>query len=114
MGVGLLLPPILFKGNTMQVINNNFMIDQYTLYSILNDKGQLKVLKFLLNNSMYSYVFNNYTTLAKKIGFKTKSGVWKALQKLKDNNIIDIINDKFYRRKIIMLKNRMCIYNDYE
>lgn len=107
-------PPILFKGNTMQVINENFMIDQHTLCSILNDKGQLKVLKFLLNNLTHSYMFDNYTTLAKRIGFKTKSGVWKALQKLKDNNIIDIINDKFYRRKIILLKNRMCIYNDYE
>ena len=113
MGVGLLPPPLLFKGYTMQIINKNFMIHQYTLYSILNDKGQLKVLKFLLNNTTCSYMFDNYTTLAKQVGFKTKSGVWKALQKLKDNNIIEVINDKFYRRKTIVLKNRMCIYNDY-
>lgn len=97
----------------MQVINKNFMIDQYTLRSILNDKGQLKVLKFLLNNSPRSYVFNNYTDLARKIGFKTKSGVWKAIQKLKDNNIIHIVDDKFYGHKAIVFKNRTCIYNDY-
>lgn len=97
----------------MLAINKSFMIDQYTLCSILNDKGQLKVLKFLLNNISYSYMFDNYTTLAKQVGFKTKSGVWKAIQKLKDNNIIHIIDDKFYGHKAIVFKNRMYIYNDY-
>ena len=97
----------------MQVLYECFMIEQDTLCSILNDKGQLKVLKFLLNNSPRSYVFNNYTALARKMGFKTKSGVWKAIQKLKDNNIIHIVDDKFYGHKAIVFKNRMCIYNDY-
>ena len=90
------------------------MIDQETLCSILNDKGQLKVLKFLLNNSPRSYVFNNYTALARKIGFKTKSGVWKAIQKLKNSDIIEVYNDKFYNKKSIMLKNEIIITNDYE
>ena len=97
----------------MVTINKSFMIDQCILRSILNDKGQLKVLKFLLNNISYSYKFDNYTTLAKQMGFKTKSGAWKAIQKLKDNNIIHIIDDKFYEYKAIVFKNRMCIYNDY-
>ena len=113
MGVGLLLPPLLFKGNTMQVINKNFMIEQNTLRFILNDKGQVKVLKFLLNNINNIYRFDNYTTLARQMGFKTKSGVWKAIQKLKDNNIIHIVDDKFYGHKAIVFKNRTCIYNDY-
>lgn len=97
----------------MQVLYESFMVEQDKLCAILNDKGQLKVLKFLLNSTPHSYTFNNYTTLAKKIGFKTKSGVWKAIQKLKDNNIIHIVDDKFYRRKTIVLKNRTYIYNDY-
>ena len=98
----------------MQVYYKCFMIKQNTLRSILNDKGQLKVLKFLLNNIVNNYVFDNYTTLAKRIGFKTKSGVWKAIQRLKDNNIIHIMDDEFYGRKVIVLKNKIHINNDYE
>lgn len=99
----------------MQILLDNcFIIHQDKLRLILNDKGQTKVLKFLLNNTTCSYKFDNYKTLAKDIGFKTKSGVWKAIQKLKDADIIEVFYDKFYNRKSIMLKNEIIVTNDYE
>lgn len=99
----------------MQILLDEFfVINQKNLRSILNDKGQLKVLKFLLNNTTCSYKFDNYITLANQIGFKTKSGVWKAIQKLKNTDIIEVYNDKFYNKKSIMLKNEIIITNDYE
>lgn len=99
----------------MQIfLNDCFVINQSNLRSILNDKGQFKVLKFLLNKTTCSYKFDNYTTLAKEVGFKTKSGVWKAIRKLKGADIIEVFDDKFYNRKLIMLKNEIMISNDYE
>lgn len=44
----------------------------------------------------YYIKFSSFDTLAKPLGFKTRSGVWKVLMKLKRMGLIEIASNKIY------------------
>lgn len=41
-------------------------------------------------------VFTSYNSLAKEFGYKTKSGVWKVVNKLVKHNVLTLTNEKLY------------------
>lgn len=43
--------------------------------------------------------FRNFESLAKPLGFKTKSGIWKVLKKLERMELIAVLPNKIYIRR---------------
>lgn len=88
-------------------MKNRITINDIDLIMLSKHETLLEVYISLLIMSMDKFYirYPSYEFLKDKLGFKTRSGVWKALKKLEKMRLIKILDNK------ILIKNKG-LYND--
>lgn len=88
-------------------MRNKITINDIDLIMLSKHKTLLEVYISLLIMSMDEFYiqFPSFDFLKGRLGFKTRSGVWKALKKLERMRLIRILNNK-------ILINNKGLYND--
>ena len=82
-----------------------YLIDSLNLIQILSSKRVVRTLSKLLplfGGSGY-YYFKSYDTLAKSLGYKNRSGVYKAIQQLVKLGVVILVDNCI----ILELKGRL-------
>lgn len=79
-----------------------YMLTENQLFELFKNKRLQQIYYFLLKNRSWSNCchFKSYETLAKRLGYKNRSGIWKSLKKLEAMGLIQI------EYKLIKLTNK--------
>lgn len=69
-----------------------YILTESQLFELLRNKRLQQIYYFLLKNRSWSncFYFKSYETLAKRLGYKNRSGIWKSLKKLEAVGLIEI------------------------
>lgn len=81
-------------------MNTYYEIDLDKLVTILGSKRLTRIFTQLVKYINFTgdkrITITSYSKLAKLLGYKTKSGLWKALKQLAATDVITIFNNEIY------------------
>lgn len=69
-----------------------YILTESQLFELFKNKRLQQIYQFLLSNRSWSnrFYFKSYEALAKRLGYKNRSGIWKSLKKLETIGLIQI------------------------